>query len=290
MKASYSKNDKKFVLTSVAAAIVCCIVTSAAYASGVSSIPASIFGVIVSPIQGAATGVCGLTENVTEYFGDVRALQRENDELKEEISALRRELSELAPIKSENEMLYGFLELKRERTDVKFVNAGIISRSESGYTSDFTIDKGSVHGVKKDMAVIAEDGSLLGIIVEAGATYSRGKTLTSYDFSVGIKNARTGEPGMLTGDFELSGQGLSRVCDLADDADYVVGDVVVTSSLGDIYPPGIYVGTVTELVPDSCGYTLNAVISPSEKVKTAGKVMVVTDFDRIYENAELPSE
>ena len=284
MKASYKKKDHRFVIIMLIVAIVCCLLTNAAYNSGVSSFASSLVGIAVTPIQKLAANVSESISGLGEYFGDVKQLKAENKELKEEITRLSRENSKLAPLKEENEMLHHFLGLKTDRTDIQFVNAEIISRSASNYTSDFSVDKGSIHGIKKNMAVMTEDGSLLGIIIEVGATYSRGKTLTSYDFSAGIKNERTGEPGILSGNFELSRQNLCHVTDLYDSADYAVGDIIRTSSLGDIYPPGLYVGTVKELVPDKYGYTVSAVVEPSATVSDTGMVMIVTDFERTYED------
>ena len=282
MKASYKKKEHRFVITMLIVSSICCLLTNAAYNSGVSGFAASALGVVITPVQKLASAVHKSFSDFTMYFGDVNELKKENAELKEELAALTKQNSELAPLKDENEMLYHFLGLKKDRTDLSLVNAEIISRSGSNYTSDFTIDKGSIHGIEKDMAVVTEDGSLLGVIIEVGATYSRGKTITSYDYSVGIKNERTGEPGMLSGDFELSTKNLCRVGDLYDSSDYAVGDIIRTSSLGDIYPPGIYVGTVEELVPDSLGYTVNAVVRPSATVYETDMVMIITDFDRNY--------
>lgn len=282
MKASYKKKDHKFVIMMLIISAFCCILTSAAYNSGVSNFAASVLGVVVSPVQKLAANTHEAIWELGKYFGDVKELHEENELLKKQITELERENSELAPLKDENEMLYHFLELKKDRTDLKLVNAEIISRSVSNYTSDFTVDKGSVHGLEKNMAVITEDGSLLGVIIEVGATYARGKTLTSYDYSVGVKNERTGEPGMLSGNFELSVEGLCRVGDLYDNADYAVGDIIRTSSLGDIYPPGLYVGTVTDIIPDSLGYTVSAVVEPSVTVNDTDMVMIITDFDRNY--------
>jgi len=282
MKASYKKKEHRFVITMLIVSSICCLLTNAAYNSGVSGFAASALGVVITPVQKLASAVHKSFSDFTMYFGDVNELKKENAELKEELAALTKQNSELAPLKDENEMLYHFLGLKKDRTDLSLVNAEIISRSGSNYTSDFTVDKGSIHGIEKDMAVVTEDGSLLGVIIEVGATYSRGKTITSYDYSVGIKNERTGEPGMLSGDFELSTKNLCRVGDLYDSSDYAVGDIIRTSSLGDIYPPGIYVGTVEELVPDSLGYTVNAVVRPSATVYETDMVMIITDFDRNY--------
>lgn len=282
MKASYKKKEHRFVITMLIVSSICCLLTNAAYNSGVSGFAASALGVVITPVQKLASAVHKSFSDFTMYFGDVNELKKENAELKKELAALTKQNSELAPLKDENEMLYHFLGLKKDRTDLSLVNAEIISRSGSNYTSDFTVDKGSIHGIEKDMAVVTEDGSLLGVIIEVGATYSRGKTITSYDYSVGIKNERTGEPGMLSGDFELSTKNLCRVGDLYDSSDYAVGDIIRTSSLGDIYPPGIYVGTVEELVPDSLGYTVNAVVRPSATVYETDMVMIITDFDRNY--------
>lgn len=269
----------------LAIAALCCVITSTSYSSGVSSFAASALGVVVAPVQKIVANAHGFIEDKLMYFKNIDTLRKENEQLKADITELNRKLSELAPAKKENEMLYNFLELKRERNDIKFVNADIISRSASNYTSDFTIDKGSIHGIKKGMAVVTEDSSLLGIIVEAGATYSRGKTLTSYDFSAGIKNERTGEPGILSGDFELSRDNLCCVADLPDGADYMAGDIIRTSGLGDVYPSGLYVGTVTALVPNKLDYTVNATVKPAASVFDTDMVMVITEFDRTYEQS-----
>ena len=210
MKSQREKKDSRFFLVMLAA-VISCVLTNASYSSGVSNFAASAIGVVVTPVQGAFSGMHNFFEEKLAYFSSVDELREENEKLKDEITELNRKVSELEPAAKENEMLYNFLELKRERNDIKFVNAEIISRSVSNYTSDFTIDKGSVHGIEKDMAVVAEDNSLLGIIVEVGATYARGKTLTSYDLNVGIKNERTGQTGILTGTLELSKENLCRV-------------------------------------------------------------------------------
>lgn len=283
MKVSYTKKNNKFFLLMLAIAIASCVITGASYSSGVSSIAASALGVVVTPVQKLMDNIHRFTKEKAEYFQDIDNLLKENAKLKSTIIDLNRKVSELTPAQKENEMLYNFLELKKERNDIKFVNADIISRSSSNYTSDITLDKGSVHGIKKDMAIVTEDNSLLGVIVEVGATYSRGKVLTSYDFSVGIENERSGQPGIMSGNFELSRKGLCHVADLADTADYKTGDIIKTSGLGDMYPAGIYVGTVTEIVPNKLDYTLNATIKPAASVFSTDMVMIITDFDRTYD-------
>jgi rod shape-determining protein MreC len=287
MKISYSGKKNRFFITMLVLSVLLCVLTTTAYNTGVSSFAASAFGIILSPVRTLAANTHGFIESKAVYFKNVDDIIAENKALKAQVSSLRRRLSEIEPAREENEMLYRFLEIKKERSDIKYASAKIISRSVSNYTSDFTIDKGSVHGISKDMAVVTGDNSLLGIIVEVGATYSRAKYLTSYDLSIGVKNERSGIPGILSGNYELSLKRLCEICDLSENADYIPGDIIRTSGLGDLYPAGIYIGTVKELSADKLAHTMSAVVSPDANSFESDLVMVITDFDRSFE-ADLP--
>ena len=64
--------------------------------------------------------------------------------------------------------------------------------------------------------------------------------------------------------------------------------------LGDTYPPGLYVGRITELVPNALNHTVNAVVKPSGGVYDTDLVMVITSFDRSVtqeptDDSELPA-
>lgn len=280
MKASYQKKRSRFFAVALAASFVCSALAFSAQQSGVASIAAGALGTVVAPLQKLGSGAYEKLEEKTAYFKEIDSLRAENEKLKTEITALERQVSELEPTKKENDMLYHFLELKRERTDIKMVNATVIGRASSNYTSEFTLDKGSIHGLEKDMPVMAEDNTLLGVLIEVGPTYARGKAMTSYDVTIGVKNERTGEPSLLSGSLSLDRKGLCEAADLLESSDVRVGDIMRTSGLGDTYPPGLYVGTVTELVPDALDHTISAVVKPSSSVYDTDLVMVITDFDR----------
>lgn len=275
MKVIYKKKDRFFLLALIGALLVC-VLNFSAYRSGVSGVAASALGFVVTPLQKLASGIHAQLSETAQYFQGMERLQKENAALRADILRLEREISELEPAKKENEMLSAFLELKRERTDIQFVSATVIGRSSSNYTSEFTIDKGSLHGLTKNMPVMAEDNTLLGILVEVGANYARGRTITSYDVSVGVKNERTGQPAILSGSLVLERKGFCEAADLSEESDWQLGDTVRTSGLGGIYPSGLYVGTVTELVPNALAHTMSAIIQPSHSVTDTDLVMVVT--------------
>ena len=282
MKATYRAKGKNFGIWLFAAAAVCCFITHTAYRHGVSSAAANALQFVLTPGKYAAASFRGFINDKTAYFADVKALKEENDALRTENTALAEKVAELSNVERDNRMLSAFLGLKEEITDISFVKATVTARSSSAYTAEFTLDRGEAHGLCKDMAVLSEDGSLLGILVEVGKTYSRGRVLTSYDLSLGSRNERTGETGVVSGSFALSREGKCRVGGLRRDSDYQAGDIIRTSGLGDVYPAGILIGRVTELVPDELEQSFNAVVLPSETIFTTDRVMVVTDFARSF--------
>lgn len=292
MKATYQKKRSRFFVVCLAAASLCSALAFSAERSGVASLAAGALGAVVTPLQKLGAGINEALQEKTAYFRSIDTLRAENEALKKEITALEREVSELEPTKKENEMLYRFLELKRERTDINLVSAAVIGRAASNYTSEFTIDKGSIHGLQKDMPVMAEDNTLLGVLTEVGPTYARGKAITSYDVTIGVKNERTGEPVLVSGSLSLDRKGLCEAADLLESSDVLVGDILRTSGLGDTYPPGLYVGSITELVPNALNHTVNAVVKPSGGVYDTDLVMVITAFDRsvTQEPAAVPPE
>lgn len=97
---------------------------------------------------------------------------------------------------------------------------------------------------------------------------------------------------MFPGSLSLDRKGLCEAADLLESSDVLVGDILRTSGLGDTYPPGLYVGSITELVPNALNHTVNAVVKPSGGVYDTDLVMVITAFDRsvTQEPAAVPPE
>ena len=129
MKVSYGGKKNRYFIILMIIAVISCFITNASYTSGVSSVAGSVLGFIVTPAQKLVSKTHLVFDNISERFKSVDELIEENKALSKEITELRRRVSELEPAQKENEMLYKFLEMKKEKTDMKFVNANVISRS-----------------------------------------------------------------------------------------------------------------------------------------------------------------
>ena len=143
------------------------------------------------------------------------------------------------------------LELNKTLTEYKPINATILSRNKSYWFNTITIDKGSKQGIKKNMAVITKNG-LVGKISKLYKTSSEVKLITSDDInfkvSIAIKTNDIDNYAILNGyDKDTS---LIKATGIDKTTVINNGDVVLTSGLGELFPSGIYIGTVEKVESD----------------------------------------
>ena len=282
MKIPHRKKDLYFPIL-FGIAILLSIICFASHSSGTSTLLSKGLSLVTTPLRSASKYIFEVCSSAGEYFSDVDKLKEENKLLKKENKTLSDENDNLRRLEKENESLYKVLELKRERNDFEFTNANIISRSTSGYTDTFTLDKGSFHGIKAGMPVISDEGALIGVTYSVEATSSRCKSILSYDVNVGIYDEGSGETGILSGSFETFPDSASAIKDIPDDSSIKKGSKILTSGLGDTYPRNLIVGTVSGLISDKSSHTRSAVVTPHESFFSGEYVMIITSFERSYE-------
>lgn len=275
------KIKSRFFSVMLAISILLCAVSVVVYQTDALTFVFGAAGLVTSPVQKLAGGISDAVSYVAGRFSDIDELKRENARLYEENQRLIAQSRDADVIHEENEWLRQFLGLKNQREEITFVDAKIIAR-DVGFIRTFTMDKGSFHGVAKNMPVITESG-LLGIVTEVGPDTSRGISLINHNTSVGVYMERTMTSAVLTGSFELYTNGLCKVVNLPQDADVVVGDLVYTSGYGGIYPKDIAVGTIVSVEPNPSNYTISAVVKPSADMSLSDYVMIVTSSETVYE-------
>ena len=103
------------------------------------------------------------------------------------------------------------------------------------------IDAGDRAGVEEGAAVLTVDG-LAGVVDQVQPLRSRVRLLQSEAIAVSVRNVRTRALGIVDWD---PGQGRLRVDQVPYRADFAVGDTLVSSGLGGVFPPDLPVGTVS---------------------------------------------
>ena len=234
-------------------------------------------GAVASPVQRFFSSVAG---GAGEFFSNVKdgaALRADNEKLQQEINDLTDKLIQFQEMERENAFYKDYLGLKEEHPDFTFQDAMVIGRDGNDPFGSFTIDKGLLQGVALHDPVITAEG-LVGYITEASASQSVVTTVLSPALNASAYGPRTKDNGIVSGDGELASRGLTRFGYLSKDANVAVGDYVVSSGAGGIFPAGLLVGTVAEIQQDPMDSSTYAVVKPAAALSTCRDVMVVTGF------------
>lgn len=254
------------------------IVPSIITAMGAGSFVKSALNTVTTPIQKLFNYSADALSGFASYFTEFDRIADENEELRNRIAELNDKVAKAEETEEMNNWLYNYLELKREHPDYKFATADVTGREAGNYMTVFTLDKGSAHGIEKNMPAVTDYG-VVGYVTEVGVNWCKVVTLLESGTAVGAYVERTGEVGVVEGDFALSKEGLCKMVYISAGSDIREGDRIFTSGYGSVYPRGLTVGTVKEVVPDPNSQTLIAYIEPAEKMQDIKKLMIITDYE-----------
>ena len=185
------------------------------------------------------------------------ALNKEKGNTQTESYLIQKNVN--SSLEKEIQELKDALELNKTLTEYEPVNATILSRNKSYWFNTITIDKGKTSGIKDNMAVITKEG-LIGKITKTYDNSSEVKLITSDDInfkvSVAIKTNEIDNYAILNGYDQATGlikaTGIDKTTEVNKD------DIVLTSGLGEMFPGGIYIGTVEKVEDDK--YNLSKTI------------------------------
>ncbi len=245
---------------------------------GLATIPATITGAIITPLQ---TAVTSISDGISGFFGQIGGSR----ELREQLAAQQKELAELRQqvvdynkMKEENEWYAEILGLHEQHSDYTFASGKIIAVDPSNKYGNFTINAGTNNDVALGDPVVTDDG-LVGVVSEVSLTSAKVKTILDPSIKVSAAITRSGDTGSTGGSVSLAQEGKLSLNMLDRESGAAIGDIVSTSGLGGIYPDGLLIGRITQITPESDGLTLSATIEPFVDVHAIKRVMVITSFD-----------
>jgi len=270
--------QNKFFIVCLCVAVVLCAVPSTLAIMGYRGLAEDIVGTLTAPLRWCATGVVNGVEGIGRYFASIDALRAENEALRDEISSLREDLDREAILEAENERLREYLEIKEENPSFLMLEGTVIGYSADSTASKFTLNRGSVNGVEKNMPVIVRQG-VVGYVSDVGLTWCTVTTILEQDSSIGAYLPRSGASGILTGDYTLAQQGLCRIEYMEVGSDVQVGDRVYSNGNGSVYPPDILIGEVVSVEVDEYSRVTYANVRPSVDFSALRWVVILTGYD-----------
>ncbi|MBC8418709.1 MAG: rod shape-determining protein MreC [Desulfobacterales bacterium] len=224
---------------------------------------------IAAPFQKLVKQTINLTKDFWSNYFYLIDVRHENRVLKREINSLGRENSryrELLATQARLRQLLQFKEIIRRPV----VAAQVIGLDPTGWFKSVIIDKGKSAGLKLDMPVVNASG-VVGRIVSVSTDYAKVLLIIDQNSAVDCLMQRSRDRGMVKG---LS-SGVCKMDYMAKSSDAVVGDMVITSGMGGIFPKGLSVGKISGVKEGSGELFKEIDVTPSVDFSKLEEVLVI---------------
>ena len=210
--------------------------------------------------------------------------QKEIEELKSENAKLKTQLIENTISKDNLKQLQALqksLKFVTDKNSSAFVSADIVAKNSGNYYKTFTISAGSDQGVKSDSIVVNGEG-LVGRVYEISKNYCKAISLldnrTPISFEIVGRNNDTGMIMQDTKVVQISDKSLVKGYMFDANSPVKVGEMITTSGLG-LYPSGIPIGKIEQVIPDDKNILKYVVVRPFVDFTNLNKVMIFNKID-----------
>ena len=236
------------------------------------------FGSLVAGFQKAVFNTGQTITNSFYSVQDIVRMREENNLLTDTVHELQEQVRILENIVNKSHALETEYEMK-QNLDFNHVIGQVIALDDSNWFSRLTIDKGEKDGLKKNDIVInaveTEKGvvqiGLVGVVTETSSNWSKVITILDENCKISFRDINSDESGIMQGSIEGTITGYF----FNSKAEATVGDSLVTSGIGEIYIPDLYIGNVKEVVPTTDASTQRIVVEPSVEFTKLSRVYVL---------------
>jgi rod shape-determining protein MreC len=227
-------------------------------------------GVVLYPLQQAMRAPGQVASRIGAYFTSIERLQRENESLQRQAVERAQQLLLTEHLSIENARLRKLLDVK-EQKEVPTVLAEVLHESRDRFTRKVVVDKGHAEGLRPGQPVVDALG-VVGQVTRVFPVTAEITLLTDKDQTIPVQIQRNGLRGIAYGGTE---PGTLDLRFMASNADIVQGDVVVTSGLDKLYPPGLPVGSVARVERSLKDQFARVVLTPSAGVQSNRHLLVL---------------
>ena len=224
---------------------------------------------ITAPVQKVVSAVISGISSVWKGYFHLVGLQRENEALKQQLKKLKLELHSYREADLANRRLRALLNFKTSIA-TPLLPAEVVAFDPSGWFQTILIDKGRNDGVVRDMAVVSADG-LAGRVIGVSGRHAQVLLILDRNSAVDALIQRSRARGVLVG----LGRELCLLKYVQRNEDVQVGDQVISSGMGGVFPKGLLLGRVREVVRGSSGLVQEVEVDPAVDFSRLEEVMVV---------------
>jgi rod shape-determining protein MreC len=228
---------------------------------------------IFSPFQSITSRAGGASSGFINKIINFSSTAEENERLQHRIAEIDLELKNAREAQAENERLQALLGFK-EKTGYEQIPARVIARDSSVWFNTITINRGSAVGIQLNMPVVT-GGGIVGRVIALSPWTAQVMLLTDEKAAAGAVVGQLGESGAL-GSIRGNGKtGLVEMKYVSGLEKVGVGDYVLTTGQDGIYPPGLNVGEVVQVMHGTPTQPHQILIRPGARLDRLQEVAVL---------------
>lgn len=240
---------------------------------------------LVSPLQYIADLPGALLDWSASRFTSRQSMLEENERLTSQITLMNEKLQRFVVLEEENRSLRKILDAPM-RGGMHRMIAELMAVDNNPYSHQIVINKGAIDDVFEGQSVL-DDTGIVGQIVEVGTTNSRVLLISDIIHAIPVRISRNNVRMIASGTGVLNELSLNHV---SHSGDIQEGDLLVSSGLGNIFPEGYPVGTVSKIVRDESKPFASVTAKPSAQLDRLKYLLLLWPADIAPDDALAPDE
>jgi rod shape-determining protein MreC len=225
----------------------------------------------IAPFQEFASNSIIFVQNIWRNYFDLVGVSQKNDSLVKALKAANEKNNSLRELELSHARLQRLLEFKSDLRK-QVVAVAVVGKDPSPWLKTIVIDKGTDEGVQRGMPVVTPDG-IAGLITDASTGYAKVLLITDQNSAVDALTQATRARGIVKG--ESSGK--LRLDYVLRRHDITVGDVIISSGLDGVFPKGIRIGYVHEVIKPNSGIFQEVSVTPYVDFEKLEEMLVIID-------------
>jgi rod shape-determining protein MreC len=230
---------------------------------------------VLYPLQWLLIRPVEMARGGRAYFVSLGDAQKAQTDTEKRLASQAQRAAQVELLSLENDRLRKLLALK-EHTTTPAQAAQVVYDAADPFTRRVMVDKGSMQGIKSGSPVMDEAG-VLGQITRVYPLSSEVTLLIDRDHTIPVLNTRTGARSVVYGDPSVQG-GTLELRFMAGNGDVQQGDILTTSGVDGVYPPGMPVAKVDKVERRADSAFAKISCQPLANTLGARHVMILEPF------------
>ena len=225
---------------------------------------------IFSPIEKLFANIGKDIIGFFQILTSVGSLNTENIALREKNTTLESELAQLQEVQKENDILKQALNISKSE-HLTLDTAIVVGKDIQGLQDWILINKGSAHGLKENMTIISPEKALVGRIISVSDSFSKVMLISSRESIVSALIENTRSEGLVKKD-EKGGIFMDFI---PKTEQLNLNERIVTSGTDNLYPKGIFIGTIETIDPSDNQIFQKITIVPAVNFSKLERVIII---------------